>query len=662
MRAGSRFSELKQNPGLREYFEKHPISDEPTTAESFDVVANAFWDIVKTAASHRGIVRAMRMVDMFEPAIARLDLSMSLVEEGVNKEAERYDAMSSKGHAFLSLAQSLKDSEPGRSKELMAQAVETLAAAISIRDAQISLNPDVAKDKGNPFADWWVWSELSNHAVACAGIGDFEASLASIKRYVAYGHWVIPLGPLERIIQAMVDGNKASLVLDLLRSVNDRNRVTLFMWSNLYSPMFRAAQQQGESEAMLELLDSTSQYAAREKRYHPRARLLDITARFAWSVMGRDEEAKKRLRTLLDEDQIPSSYMGEAADLLAQLLYEQFRHSSVPNTKNSALEELRRIRHKLEKEVPDFDPVRSYTVVPLALMLRKLGPALDYADVLQAAFNACIEGLKDDTGANDFQSLRLLAKVLMCVDGFERDAQIAYTAQQYILDDDIFRREEAESRSSSSESDGAEPAGEQRPEEAAEAEPQSADAGGADLLPPERAQKEESEEREAERETKVEEEEQNGDERKREKEAPAATSNEDGTARAAPATLKDEIRDGRLPASVQPNDSCDMCLKDVWVWEEGASYTCVQCIRVDLCAACMADRLASERGEKDPYWRVVCPRGHRYIKGPIEGWRGIRNGKMRIGDEETPVKQWVADLEARWASYWSRYWSEGTGE
>ncbi|KAL8388797.1 hypothetical protein RB595_008937 [Gaeumannomyces hyphopodioides] len=653
LRAGSHLPELRQNPGLRQYFEKHPDGDE-ADIESFDVVANAFWDIVKTAASHRGIARAMKMVGMWEPAIAQLDISLSLVEEGANKEGERYDAMNSKGDAVISLAQSLTVSDPGRAKELMGQAVEILAEALRIRDAQVAQNPDVVKIKDGTFADVWVLSVLSNHALACAGIGDFDASLASIKRFAAHREWSIPLDFVDEIIKYMVDGGKASLVLVLLKSITPDDRLALFETSSVRNPMFRVAKQEGESEAMLELLDSASQYAAEHKAYHSRAPLLVGAAQFAWRVMGREEEAKDRLRTVLAEPQIPSFYMSEAAELLAQLLYEQFRHSPVPNTKNSALEELRSVRSRMETDIVDFHPARSDTVVPLALMLRKLGPALDYAGALQDAFSLCIDGLKDDTGANDFQSLRLLAKVLMCVDGLERDAQIAYTAQQYILDDDVFRRDEAESRDCDGE-EGADLADGQQPEETA------------DVQEPEKTVNGEQKEGEEQNAATPDQEEKKTEEAQREdNEAPAAPSVKD-EATELPLTLKDEIREGLLPDTMRQMYLCDLCLKDIWVWEEGASYYCVQCIQVDLCEACMASKLARERGEADPNpsgldWRVVCPKGHRHIKGPVEGWRGVRNGRMRIGDEETPVKQWIADMEARWASYWKGYWSESLGD
>ncbi|KAL8294605.1 hypothetical protein RB597_007774 [Gaeumannomyces tritici] len=661
LRAGSHLPELRQNPGLSQYFERHPEEDE-ADVESFEVVANAFWDIVKTSASHRGIARAMKMVELWEPAIAQLDTSLSLVEEGANKEGERYDVMSSKGDAILELAQSLAVSDPDRAKELMGQAVEILAEALRIRDAQIAQNPDVIKTKEGTFAAVWLWSVLSNHALACAGIGDFDASLASIKRFVDYKEWRIPMGFLEKIIRSMVNGDKASLVIVLLKSVSPGDRLALFQSSNLNSPMFRAVKKEGECEAMLELLDSASQYAAERKAYHSRAQLLDLAAQFAWSVMGRDEDAKDRLRTLLAEPQIPSTYMGEAAELLSQLLYEQFRRSPAPNTKNSALEELRGVRGRLEADIADFNPARSDTVVPLALMLRKLGPALDYADTLQAAFSLCIEGLKDDTGANDFQSLRLLAKVLMCVDGLERDAQIAYTVQQYILDDDVFRRDEAESRESD---EGADLAAGQQPEGTADGEESEKTLNGEEKG---REEKEPRQEQNIITPGPEDEKPQQGAQEK-DNEAPAAPSATDKATEPPPPTLEDEIHEGLLPDTMREIYICDMCHQGIWEWGEGASYYCVQCTQVDLCAACMASKLARERGEPDPSpspsgidWRVICPEGHRHVKGPVEGWRGVRNGRMRIGDEETPVKQWIADLEARWAAYWKRYWSESLGD
>lgn len=46
-------------------------------------------------------------------------------------------------------------------------------------------------------------------------------------------------------------------------------------------------------------------------------------------------------------------------------------------------------------------------------MLRNLGPALEWHDVLQAAFQSCVDDLRDDIGWNDLTSFRRLARVLM---------------------------------------------------------------------------------------------------------------------------------------------------------------------------------------------------------------------------------------------------------
>lgn len=281
-------------------------------------------------------------------------------------------------------------------------------------------------------------------------------------------------------------------------------------------------------------------------------------------------------------------------------------------------------------------------------MLRRLGPALEYADVLQATFNGCIAALKDDVGTNDYWYLRMLSRVLMCVDGLERDAQIAYTAQQYIRKDEEAHRvrggpggltmgtwdvggnaENAEAGTD-----------EQRLKEAAGIELPSPGLHGADsedgkqpmtpLLEVEDKEK---------RDTKA--------------AGPAAPKTPEDE------TPEDEMREGLLPDALKGRTPyCNSCGKAVCIWINGPSYYCVYCIDMDLCESCMQEKLARERGEAEPGWRALCPKGHRHVKGPIEGWRGVKAGKFRIGEKEIPVAAWVSDLEAGWAAYWHSFWSE----
>lgn len=75
--------------------------------------------------------------------------------------------------------------------------------------------------------------------------------------------------------------------------------------------------------------------------------------------------------------------------------------------------------------------------VILALMTRKIGSPVEFQRLLDTSFNSSVAGLTDSVGWNDFDSFRLLAKVLACVPGLERDAQIALSCQFSITDSSV---------------------------------------------------------------------------------------------------------------------------------------------------------------------------------------------------------------------------------
>jgi hypothetical protein len=52
---------------------------------------------------------------------------------------------------------------------------------------------------------------------------------------------------------------------------------------------------------------------------------------------------------------------------------------------------------------------------------------------------------------------------------------------------------------------------------------------------------------------------------------------------------------------------------------------------------------------------------HNYLKGPIEGWEGVKNGVWGIGDEMVGFKEWLEDIERKWSEWLEdieRKWSE----
>jgi tetratricopeptide (TPR) repeat protein len=77
-------------------------------------------------------------------------------------------------------------------------------------------------------------------------------------------------------------------------------------------------------------------------------------------------------------------------------------------------------------------------------------------------------------------------------------------------------------------------------------------------------------------------------------------------------------------------------------------YLCLTCVDVSLCEACCAKRLAQISGQPSSHWRTYCGPNHEYIKGPIDGWSGVKEGVMTIGEIKVKFSDWLKDVEKRW--------------
>jgi hypothetical protein len=91
-------------------------------------------------------------------------------------------------------------------------------------------------------------------------------------------------------------------------------------------------------------------------------------------------------------------------------------------------------------------------------------------------------------------------------------------------------------------------------------------------------------------------------------------------------------------------------------------YYCLVCPSCDLCEDCHSKRLKQTAGEIEEPWLSFCGVNHRYIKGPMKDWKGIKNGVIRVGDEEIAVKDWLRGLkEERWQNAWKTFWTRQGG-
>jgi hypothetical protein len=96
-------------------------------------------------------------------------------------------------------------------------------------------------------------------------------------------------------------------------------------------------------------------------------------------------------------------------------------------------------------------------------------------------------------------------------------------------------------------------------------------------------------------------------------------------------------------------------------WGRRSAYQCVSgCDESWLCEDCYAALKADQSGEKPFSGRRYCEKDHHsFIKGPVEGWRGVKDGVMMLEGGKTLV---FADFCKRiqgemCKSAWENFWS-----
>lgn len=94
-------------------------------------------------------------------------------------------------------------------------------------------------------------------------------------------------------------------------------------------------------------------------------------------------------------------------------------------------------------------------------------------------------------------------------------------------------------------------------------------------------------------------------------------------------------------------------------WTGKKLYLCAICYDCILCENCYRNRPARNPVIMGKSGWTFCGVNHKYIEGPVEGWRGIdKNGVMRIeGEESISFREWLDELaEEKWKSAWDKFW------
>ncbi|KAH3966001.1 hypothetical protein HBH52_200240 [Parastagonospora nodorum] len=637
LREGRNLPELKQSPTLGDYFVEFVEEDNTFTTRSFEVVANCFWDIVKTSSSFRGIGMAMDLCGLYEPSLKQFDKGL---EDDTIDTSEKFMLLACKAEGLWWLGTKVELNDEEKKRQYIEESLPIFCQANELYH-QMSKAGQVDDDIRSCAS-----FNFGNTAHVAALLGKSEMVLDAVKERLETKSQVPPSN-LPDITSALHKAGELTTIIKLLKLLS-KTDLTWYLISDTAEVVQEAAMRAGEGQYMLDMYDA-AQKAVSTWSFEPaelKTRLQSSAAIFARQALGNVAFARASLREMIDDPKTPTWRVLDGCNQLAEILVEDFRTSNDPRAKQRALEETIKLLEKPAEVLPSvYNPGESHLVVTVALMQRRLGSTLDMSDRLNAGFQNCVEELRDDQGLNDQFALRRLARVLRCIPGFEDAASIAYTAHLYIVDEEVHRKErEAENISQEKDSqalgdggkapvDGVETKNGLVVEQEAPTVAQSIDA----LV--------------------------NGDS------DPGAGGDKNviNTENGVPTNAKPDTVEESTPKTTMnhPDEDlnenasfyCNYCGQVSNDWSSGA-YFCMYCIDMDICEGCYQKKIAREKGELEPDWHTICPEGHKHIRGPIQGWKGMKSGIMKIGTEEVPFKAWLVQLEVRWAKYWEDFWTE----
>ncbi|PWY70006.1 hypothetical protein BO83DRAFT_438539 [Aspergillus eucalypticola CBS 122712] len=84
-----------------------------------------------------------------------------------------------------------------------------------------------------------------------------------------------------------------------------------------------------------------------------------------------------------------------------------------------------------------------------------------------------------------------------------------------------------------------------------------------------------------------------------------------------------------------------------WNLEEPQWYMCLDCPSTDYCNDCNKSRAGLRNSRDKGLWSKVCWGNHSFIEQPIRGWKGVKDGVIRVGDSSRGVRDWLTDVRER---------------
>ncbi|SPO05139.1 uncharacterized protein DNG_07825 [Cephalotrichum gorgonifer] len=632
---GRELPAVQQNEALRTYFVKREEEkEEGFSEESYKVVSKAFLHIDMTAQSYLSIVKAMWWSDLMEQCLEQLDIAiqhtdtdMDTIETYMHMAEYRVD-LAERAESRLRDWNDETEGKEGDDKVTLQAKYEkwvedALSAIVKASDLVADLPESTMDDTKSRSVIRDVWMLRAKVDLlrndASKTLEYCNKALEWKNKDDQFSHF--------NLIPQLGRAKEWSTILDVFRVLSfNKSSSFMYLYNNI-DDIHNAAKHTGETELVLE-----------KYRYSEIVGLSpEITLSINWANFYRDvvgtPDAVAKAKSILNRAIDTGGSMNVltlASFYLTNILLEEFRGTTQPGAKRAAYREMQDLVKRVSESMGvEFDPTQSQTVIPLAHMARKMD-AFEFQQGLERTFNGCVKALTDEIGWNDKPTMRILARVLALV-GLERDAQIAATCQLYIINMEIFNREnDTGAEAKVEEEKGEEGDGDGEKGEGGQTNGASTDSSVAPA--PSEPQVEEK---------------KGGDGTE---EAGAGPKGEDDVQ----APDVDEDLDG-----FSGGFGCDGCGKVIGNWSDGSAYMCYYCTDVDFCQTCFAKRAERDDGRPEDGWKSACPKGHLHIKAPVEGWKGLKGGVLRFEDKEVPFHHWLTELkEKTWPEAWERFWSE----
>lgn len=399
------------------------MSDEPT-ADQILLVADAFPDMEKTSCAYRGIALVLNAFGYYEAGIEQCRKSL----ESPESEYEHFQALGSVSEAAIYLAQQ-EDNE-----EKKAGYIKETREAVS---AEVEVFSRLGKRCEKPDTKDAMADHLILLAICALLKDDAEEAITIFKERA------LPLLSKDNLVYWFLDDVAVKLdqkeqyarLIQLFTEFREKDKFYWLAYKN-HEVFQRAAVKSGNGDIVVNTYKSLTKMAY--QLFNMDIGFRYELAHYYYRVVGDLAKAKELLSQTMEGmakgETIDEYYVLVTRSLLAEVLTEQFRSTADATEKTRIVDEAKKLAFSPNYLLGlDFNSSVSNTSIPAALMVRKMGPLLEFQSILSRSFGACIEGLTDNQLWNDSLTIRFFGKLLACLPGLERDAQIALASQFYYL-------------------------------------------------------------------------------------------------------------------------------------------------------------------------------------------------------------------------------------